>query len=76
MQLLLGDPVETIERFVEDHGVAAVVTDFSPLRVGRQWRDGLAASNKFAVYEVDAHNVVPCWMASEKLRKVDRMTAS
>ena len=36
--LLKGDPVETVPRLVEDCGAGLLVTDYSPLRVGRQWR--------------------------------------
>ena len=41
-----------------------VVCDFTPLREGRLLRDALAEN--ISVYEVDAHNVVPVWQASEK----------
>ena len=46
-----------------------LVTDFSPLRVGREWRDAvttLLCPVDVPVAEVDAHNVVPTWEASDK----------
>ena len=46
-----------------------VVTDFSPLRVPRAWRNDLSDALKrrrVSMHEVDAHNVVPVWEASNK----------
>eukprot|EP01048_Picozoa_sp_COSAG05_P036396 COSAG05_NODE_16373_length_347_cov_1.221774_1_plen_55_part_01 len=45
--------------------------DFSPMRIGTVWRKQLAASLRellptCTLSEVDAHNVVPCWVASPK----------
>lgn len=37
--LLKGDPTETIPKLVKGTGAAALVTDFGPLRLGRQWRE-------------------------------------
>ena len=36
--LLKGDPVETLPQLVSDCGAGLLVTDYSPLRLGRQWR--------------------------------------
>lgn len=44
----------------------AVVTDFSVLNRQRQWKAHLADQLDCALIEVDAHNIVPCWLASEK----------
>jgi deoxyribodipyrimidine photo-lyase len=63
---LIGDPTEQIPAFADEHGIGAVVTDFSPLRYNRKWKDTLVHQLKIPVYEVDAHNVVPCWIASPK----------
>ncbi|KAH7425094.1 hypothetical protein KP509_11G039600 [Ceratopteris richardii] len=42
--------------------------DFSPLRIGRLWRESVCrkVSSHVSVFEVDAHNVVPVWIASGK----------
>jgi len=64
-----GDPVKEIATLVQDSGASTLVTDFSPLRLGRQWRDGVLKElkdSKISVLEVDAHNVVPVWVASDK----------
>ncbi|MDM7935419.1 MAG: deoxyribodipyrimidine photo-lyase [Methanothrix sp.] len=62
--LLSGDPSRAIPGFLEEHSAGALVTDFSPLRIGRDWRGGVAERIDLPFYEVDAHNIVPCWIAS------------
>lgn len=37
-----GDPVETVPALVKQTGAGLLVTDFAPLRLGRQWRDGVS----------------------------------
>ena len=64
--VLSGEPVSVLSDFIKQHKIGAVVTDFSPLRQQRLWRDGLAKSIDIEVREVDAHNIVPCWVLSEK----------
>ncbi|MBM4285204.1 MAG: deoxyribodipyrimidine photo-lyase [Deltaproteobacteria bacterium] len=64
--LLQGEPVATVSRFLQEVRAGAAVCDFSPLRLVRGWRDGVAAQAKLAVLEVDAHNIVPGWTASAK----------
>lgn len=64
--LLLGEPVETVSKFVAKHKSGAVVTDFDPLRVKQQWQRKISKNISCAFYEVDAHNVVPCRRASFK----------
>jgi len=43
--------------------------DFSSLRIGREWRNGICENlpPSVALAEVDAHNVVPIWCASDKM---------
>ncbi len=65
--LLRGDPVETIPAFVSEHRVGHVVTDFNPLRFTADWRTNVAKRLTVRLTEVDAHNVVPAWIASPKL---------
>ena len=42
------------------------MTDFDPLRFKRAWKSRVAESLPCPLFEVDAHNIVPCWAASEK----------
>jgi hypothetical protein len=62
--LLAGDPLDTIPALVKGTGASLLVTDFAPLRLGRAWREGVAERVEVPFHEVDAHNVVPCWVAS------------
>lgn len=70
-----------MQELVEKAGVTLIVTDFTPLRISLAWEErmknllqNLSASgggdqdtSAVAFHQVDAHNVVPCWLASEKL---------
>lgn len=52
---------------MQEHQVGTVVTDYCPIRITREWRDGVAEKlNPLPVLEVDAHNIVPVWEASPK----------
>ncbi len=64
--LLIGHPERVIPRFVRDFGVSSLVKDFDPVRLKRQWTDAVIREVDIPVYEVDAHNIVPCWLASTK----------
>lgn len=64
--LLLGSPTETIPQFIKQHHIGAIVTDFSPLKIYREWQAHLLKEISIPYYEVDTHNIVPCWTASTK----------
>lgn len=64
--LLQGDPAQTIPKLVSDTGAGLLVNDYSPLRLGRKWKDEVCAAVFIPVCEVDTHNVVPVWVASDK----------
>lgn len=64
--LLTGSPEKTIPVFCKEISTGALVSDFSPLRINRMWKDALKKSLDSVFYEVDAHNIVPCWVASPK----------
>jgi deoxyribodipyrimidine photo-lyase len=65
--LVMGDPQETVPAWISGMDPALVVTDFSPLRPHREWRNALMKQcPDVPLTEVDAHNVVPAWVASEK----------
>ncbi len=57
---------EVVRDFVDRHGVGEVVLDFNPLEPVRSWREALLEILTIPVTVVDAHNVVPCWVASPK----------
>ncbi len=64
--LLLGSPGEQLPTFLAEHEIGSLVTDFDPLRIKQEWKKKVAAQVKTQIYEVDARNIVPCWMASSK----------
>ncbi|XP_068318363.1 deoxyribodipyrimidine photo-lyase [Pyrus communis] len=67
--LFRGKAEETIPNFVGECGASLLVTDFSPLREVQKCKQEIckAVSDFVTIHEVDAHNVVPIWAASEKL---------
>eukprot|EP00798_Chlamydomonas_sp_ICE-L_P018200 gene18200-24642_t len=64
--MLRGDPADTLPELVSSTGAALLLTDYSPLRLGRKWRDEVKEKLSIPFFEVDAHNVVPVWVASDK----------
>ncbi len=64
--VLHGEPSERIPRFLKEWKTSIVVTDFDPLKIKREWRDAAMKGCDCGFEEVDAHNIVPCWVASPK----------
>ncbi len=64
--LLQGEPRETLPDFLRHCRAGALVTDFDPLRIKRQWKNQVLEQLQIPLMEVDAHNIVPCWLASSK----------
>jgi deoxyribodipyrimidine photo-lyase len=63
---LLKGGIEELPRFLKMVNAGALVTDFDPLRVKREWKESVREKLSVPFYEVDAHNIVPCWIASQK----------
>uniref|UniRef100_A0A8C5PK43 Deoxyribodipyrimidine photo-lyase n=1 Tax=Leptobrachium leishanense TaxID=445787 RepID=A0A8C5PK43_9ANUR len=66
--LLIGYAKDVLPNFVKEHSIGGVVTDFAPLRVSLQWVDDVRDQlpDDVPLVQVDAHNIVPCWIASNK----------
>jgi len=64
--LLNGKPEDEITRFCSTNKAGALIGDFSPLRLNRQWKTAVVKNISLPFFEVDAHNVVPCLAASPK----------
>ena len=64
--LLKGQPVQELPRFVDRHKAGLLVCDFDPLKIKRRWQEQVVSALSIPVYEVDARNIVPCWVASDK----------
>mmetsp|Transcript_15446 Transcript_15446/g.23256 ORF Transcript_15446/g.23256 Transcript_15446/m.23256 type:complete len:517 (+) Transcript_15446:195-1745(+) len=67
-QVYDAEPAVGVIECVSKFDAHSVVCDFSPLKIGRLWRDALVAKSdkSVSIIQVDAHNVVPIWMASQK----------
>ncbi len=61
-----GNPEQEISRFLKSYDASIMVSDFSPLRINRDWKTSLSRQIDLPFFEVDAHNIVPCWIASPK----------
>jgi deoxyribodipyrimidine photo-lyase len=64
--LLRGEPGRELPRFLKRCGASELVTDFDPLRVKGSGKARIAERISIPFTEVDAHNIVPCWIASTK----------
>jgi len=64
--LLEGSPEEEIVKFCKNKDVSALITDFSPLKIGRKWRNKISKEIDCSMSEVDTHNIVPCFYVSDK----------
>ena len=68
--LINSQDVETsgkdLVHFLEDLEPGVVVTDFSPIRAQLDWVKMLGKALECSVQMVDAHNIVPVWIASPK----------
>ncbi|MGQ9602653.1 MAG: deoxyribodipyrimidine photo-lyase [bacterium] len=64
--ILPGNPQKQIPHFIKKEKIALLVTDFDPLKIKINWKNGVTSRVNIPVCEVDAHNIVPCWIASNK----------
>ncbi|MBE0583619.1 MAG: deoxyribodipyrimidine photo-lyase [Desulfofustis sp.] len=64
--LLRGDPVAALPLWLHRIDACTLVGDFDPLRIKRQWQRRLLQEINVPFIEVDAHNVIPAWVASNK----------
>ena len=66
--LLIGKAPDVLPQFVTNNSIGALVTDFSPVRLIKSWvntlKERLPSDVPFLL--VDAHNIVPCWVTSDK----------
>ncbi|MFX1470389.1 MAG: deoxyribodipyrimidine photo-lyase [Promethearchaeota archaeon] len=64
--ILKGKSERKIIEFTENFKVSSIITDFSPLLIKREWINGLLDQLKIPIFEVDTHNIIPCWEVSNK----------
>ena len=59
-------PLDVLPHFLHQVDAHVLVSDFDPLRIKRQWQRQLAEEIVVPFYEVDAHNIIPAWVISDK----------
>lgn len=64
--VLTGPPEIEIPKFIDKNNAGILVADFSPLKISRIWKKSVSKKINIPFYEVDAHNIVPCWITSQK----------
>ena len=64
--ILIGQPETILPNFIIAHGVSHLVMDFDPLKVKRSWQQKVTDLISISTDLVDAHNIVPCFIASDK----------
>jgi len=68
--LLAGNPPDLLTHtFLSSHYIGLLVADFSPLREHLIWLEKVAKSleaKAISLHQVDAHNIVPVWVTSDK----------
>ena len=64
--LILGNPEDQIVKFVDKIRAGCLINDFDPLKIKRKWKNSISKSISIPFFEVDAHNIVPCIIASPK----------
>lgn len=66
--LTYGDPDKIILDLVKEYKVGLVVTDFFPLRIPEKLveKSKSVLPDTVVLVQVDSHNIVPCWNASDK----------
>ncbi len=65
--IIKGDPVSSLSSFIKEYKADTLITDFDPLSIKRQWKEKLKTENDINIFEVDAHNIVPCRKVSNKI---------
>lgn len=65
--LTTGNAEDEIPKFLNKINASQLITDFNPLKNILTWKKAIADKIEIPFHEVDAHNIIPCWIASNKL---------
>ncbi len=65
--LTSGEPENEIPIVLNKLNASILVSDFDPLKIKRIWKRDIAKKISIPFYEVDAHNIVPCLIVSDKI---------
>jgi deoxyribodipyrimidine photo-lyase len=61
-----GNVEQKLRAFIAEYQIGALVTDHNPVSNVMSWKQRVADELTIPCYEVDAHNIVPVWVASQK----------
>jgi len=64
--LLVGTPEVVLLQFLTKIDAGLLVSDLNPLKITQKWKEKVAKNLKISFIEVDSHNVVPVFKASDK----------
>ncbi|MFP4417025.1 MAG: deoxyribodipyrimidine photo-lyase [Chitinispirillaceae bacterium] len=64
--IVAGEPKDTIPGICSELNASRLIVDFNPLREQRHWVKQVSKRIAIPFDQVDAHNIVPCWVASNK----------
>lgn len=64
--IVIGNPIENIPKIIQEYQVSILVTDFSPLKIKKIWKNEISKKIAIPFYEVDTHYVVPVEVVSNK----------
>jgi deoxyribodipyrimidine photo-lyase len=62
----VGNKTENLRKVILEYNPHTIVFDFMPFKATKNLYYEFAASSKCGVIVVDAHNIVPTWIASQK----------
>ena len=57
---------KAIPYILQEYNISVLVTDFSPLKIAKNWLKTIVDKASIPVVQVDTHNIIPCWIASPK----------
>ncbi len=66
LDLIQGEPREILPQYLEKIKASFLVMDFDPLKINKSRQSGVLDLTNISTHLVDAHNIVPCWAASDK----------
>ena len=66
LDLIQGDPAITLPQYLGKIKASCLVMDFDPLKIKKKWQQKVLEKIDIPAFIVDAHNIVPCWAASDK----------
>ncbi len=64
--LIQGNPANAVPEYLSHLQACRLVMDFDPLKIKKKWQTDVLEQVNISVSMVDAHNIVPCWITSDK----------